>query len=397
MKFALLIAKRFMLGGKGSGASRFTGWIAVIGLAVGCFALIISVAVLNGFEARVTEKVMGFEGDLRLSGAPPSGTLEELADSLVIAGLVTAYMPFFERKGLIINDFDDSRMVTIKAVDFSTILDFYDLGLDSLISEQSVLVGSLLAQRLNLVPGDNLKLMSPVDAPLGFGLPRLIRLPVAGVFRAEVLDYDDRMIFIPLPAGRKLFTRKKTIDGIDLRLINTEKQAHTRQQIASVLPANIRVKSWAELHQGLFSAMRMERIGAIIVLSMIILVASFNLASTLALITYQKIREIGILRAMGVTRDGIRNILLTQGLIIGGLGASTGLGLSLLVVLIQQQTGIIPLPAEIYIIEAVPMELYWHDLVLIPVIAFILIIFASLIAGKRAILIQPKDAVQMEK
>lgn len=385
-----------MLGGRGSGASRFTGWIAVIGLAVGCFALIISIAVLNGFEARVTDKIMGFEGDLRLSGLTPEIAQDKLIVRLIKTELITDAMPFYERKGLIVNDYDDSRMVTIKAVDFDNLLDFYQLGIDS-IEGEGVLIGSLLAQRLTLIPGDQLKILSPVDTPLAFGLPRILRLPVVGIFRAEVLDYDDRMIFIPREEGRKLFSRKRTIDGIDLRQSNAKNQPDIRREIEANLPAGTRTSNWAELHQGLFSAMRMERIGAIIVLSMIVLVASFNLASTLALITYQKIREIGILRTMGVSRQGIRDILLVQGLIIGGLGASAGLGLSLLVVLIQQQTGIIPLPAEIYIIDSVPMILHWHDLALIPLIAFSLIIFASLIASKRAILIQPKNAVQMEK
>ncbi|MFH1852374.1 MAG: FtsX-like permease family protein [Candidatus Neomarinimicrobiota bacterium] len=397
MKFAVLVAKRFMLGGKGSGTSRFTGWIAVIGLAVGCFALIISLAVLNGFEARVTEKIIGFEGDLRISADTATVDIVRLAEDWQSQGLLAGYMPFMERKGLVINDFDENRMVDLKAVDMERALTFYDLGLDSVRDGPAVLVGALLAQRLNLMVGDYLRIMSPIDAPAGIGLPRIVRLPVAGIFRAEVLDFDDRTVFIPLSAGTQLFTRKQGLDGVDLRFLPLSDFEWQRRWIDDLLPAGVHSESWSEMHQGLFSAMRMERIGAVVVLSLIVLVASFNLASTLVLITYQKIREIGILRTMGVPVRGIRNILLVQGLIIGGLGAAAGLVLSLLLVLLQQLTGIIPLPSEIYIIDALPMLLYWHDLAAVPAIAFVLIILASIIASRRAVSIKPKDAVQLEK
>ncbi len=397
MKLALLIAKRFMLGGKGSGASRFTGWIAIIGLAVGCFALIISVAVLNGFETRVMNKIMGFEGDLRLVSTTGEVILTEQAQMLIEKELIDSYMPFVQRKGLIVNNFDDVRMVEFKAVDFDKLPQFYDLGIDSVSSEPGIYVGRLLAQRLSLMPGDWLRLYSPIDSPVSIGLPRTVRLPVKGIFRVDVLDYDDRICFIPLSSARRLFTRKQGLDGIDLRWPAISDESHQRKLVEAALSEGVITENWGERHQGLFSAMRMERIGAIIVLSLIVLVASFNLSSTLALITFQKVREIGILRTIGVDRRGIRRIILAQGMIIGGLGAATGLVVSLAVVFIQQQTGFLPLPAEIYIIDAVPMLLFWQDLVIIPLIAFSLVFGASLIASNRATLINPKDAVQMEK
>ena len=397
MKLVTLIARRFMLGGKGAGPSRFTGLIAVFGLAVGWFALIISLAVLNGFESRVTGKVIGFEGDLRISVRDPALDLAAHVNQMVDSGIIRAGMPYMERKGVIINDYNSNRMVTIKAVEFDKILEFYDLGLDTIEADNGVLVGHLLAQRMNILTGDYIKIMSPIDTPMGFGLPRILRLPVAGIFRAEVLDYDDKQIFIPLSAGRYIFTRKQTIDGIDLRYMPNAQSATVTNEIKANLPQGAIARSWAEIHQGLFSAMRMERIGAIIVLSLIIIVASFNLASTLALITYQKVREIGILRTMGMTKIGIRNVLVIQGLMIGGIGAVVGISVALIIVFIQQWTGFIPLPAEIYVIKAVPMVLYLKDLILVPLIAFSLILVAANVAGKRAIQIQPKDAVQLEK
>jgi len=141
----------------------------------------------------------------------------------------------------------------------------------------------------------------------------------------------------------------------------------------------------------------MERIGAIVVLSLIILVASFNLTSTLVLVTIQKIREIGILRAVGATTGMIRSILMKQGFMIGGIGAAVGLGLSFLVVIVQVNFGLLRLPEDIYFMKNLPMILTIKDVILVPSIAIILISISSGLAAQRAVLIQPKDAVHLEK
>jgi len=157
------------------------------------------------------------------------------------------------------------------------------------------------------------------------------------------------------------------------------------------------VRSFTELHEGLFQAMRMERLGSLAILSLIILVACFNLASTLVLVSYQKIREIGILRTLGTSAAGIQRIILTQGFMVGGAGLVAGLMLGLGLVLLQQRVGIFPLPEEIYFMNKVPMVLFPRDVVVVPLIAVSLIFVSAYLASRRAVLIQPKEAVHMEK
>lgn len=398
MKTTRFIARRFLFGEKG--ASRFTGWIAIIGLTVGCLAMIVSVAVLNGFESRVKTKLSGIEGDLRVQ--PAAGTLElsALAPALKPLEEFLHWMPFYERKGLVMNARDEVRMVTFKAVDPARWVEFYELDVDVPVLEAEqvpVLVGSLLAQRLQLREGDRIYLSSPVDEPGGIGFPRLISGTVAGIFRVEVLDFDDQLVFIPLDTGRDLFLRKQGLDGVDLRFASGTDQAHLRQDLERRLPLDLRWTSWREIHQGLVGAMRLERIGAVVVLSMIILVAAFNLTSMLALVTFQKVREIGILRTLGMSAPAIRRIFITQGLIIGSVGATLGLFLGLALVLVQRWFGIIPLPEQIYFIDRLPMQLAWTDVALIPAIAFTLIFLAAYFASRKATLIHPSEAVRREK
>jgi lipoprotein-releasing system permease protein len=141
----------------------------------------------------------------------------------------------------------------------------------------------------------------------------------------------------------------------------------------------------------------MERIGAIFVLSLIVLVAAFNLTSTLVLVTYQKIREIGILRTLGASANVIKTIIIKQGILIGGIGAIVGIVLSVGIVISQNYLGFLPLPQDIYAFETLPMVLSIWDVILVPFIAFLLIILASYIAAKRAMIIEPKEAVHLEK
>lgn len=388
-----------MLGGKGAGTSRFTGWIAIIGMAIGSFALIISIAVLNGFELQVADKIIGFEGDLRISKIEPS-MAENVYEHLKGENNISQIVPFMERKGIVLTSNNSVRMVSFKAVPFDQINEFYNLGLDSVIVKANtpqLLLGTLLAERLQVKVGDNIKIMSPIDNPIQIGLPRILNVEVSGIFQIDVLDYDDRIVFIPLKYGKQLFIRKKLVDGYDTRLVNRNNVDVTKKELRSYFGSNARIESWEDIHEGLFNAMRMERIGAIFVLSLIILVAAFNLTSTLVLVTYQKIREIGILRTLGASAKVIKSIIIKQGIIIGGVGAVVGLVISVGIVILQNQLGFLPLPQDIYAFDKLPMVLTVWDVILVPIIAFLLIILSSYIAAQRAMLIEPKEAVHLEK
>jgi lipoprotein-releasing system permease protein len=143
--------------------------------------------------------------------------------------------------------------------------------------------------------------------------------------------------------------------------------------------------------------MRVERLGALAVLCLIILVASFNLVSTLVLVIIQKIREIGILRAIGTSKINIKKIILTQGSLIGGVGVVIGIGISTVLIFIQNQYGIIPLPADVYFINQLPMVITTTDLFVVLLIAIFFILFSGLIASKRATNIGIRESLQWEK
>ena len=395
MNFSLKIAKRFMIGGKGSGPSRLTGWISIIGLTIGCMAMILSVSILNGFESRVVSKIIGFEGDLRITNVKDWSKLESYISSL---NGVKSTMLFQKRKSLLIGRNNSQRMVELKSIEIPKISEFYDLNIKQVNSSktQQIILGEMTARRLNLNLGDEVRILSPIDNGSSWGLPIQVQCIVSGIFNVQVLDLDDKIAFISKDVGRKLFLRKNGPDGLDIRLDKNSDFQTIANMIKNKFP-NIKVNKWSDLHSELFNAMRFERIGALFVLSLIIVVACFNLITTLILVTAQKIRQIGILQVMGCSQKVIKTIIMSQGVMIGSIGITAGLIFGVIIIILQNTYGLIPLPEDVYFISFLPMNIYFYDIITILTISFGMVILSVSIAAKRSTMISTLEAVYLEK
>tara|TARA_B100001250_G_C19810948_1_gene795657 strand:- start:2312 stop:3508 length:1197 start_codon:yes stop_codon:yes gene_type:complete len=398
MRFELLIAKKFMLGGSGSGPSRLNGWVSIIGMIIGTFAILISLSVMNGFEERVIKKLIGFEGDLRITSSPDTN-LDKVYNQIISDPSVDKALLYKERVGLILSKDNSKRIVTFKSINMDKLSSFYNIDYINnakVKSEKGVAVGYLLAQRLNIDVGDQLTLMSPVDQSNSIGIPILVNVEVSKIFNSEVLDFDDRVVFISEEIADRIFLRKKNHDGIDIRLRDRKKLSLFKSKLQNDYK-KLSINSWEDLHKALVTAMRLERLGALAVLCLIILVSSFNLISTLVLVIIQKIRQIGILRAIGSSNKSIRKIILIQGILIGGVGVFIGIIASLLLITIQNIYGIIPIPSDIYFINQLPMIIKPNDVLIVMFISLIFITVSSLIASRQAIIIGIRDSLQWEK
>ena len=146
---------------------------------------------------------------------------------------------------------------------------------------------------MNLRVGDELKIMSPLDQNTILGFPKQVRVVVGGIFNIQVLDFNDKIAFLEKEVGKRLFLRKNEYDGIDIRIKKESSLNDTKRDIYALFP-DISLETWKDLHSNLFSAMKLERIGSLIVLSLIVLVGCFNLSTTLMLVTIQKIKQYGL-------------------------------------------------------------------------------------------------------
>ena len=395
MNFTSKIAKNFMLTRGEAGPTRITGLIAIIGIAVGTMAMVLSISVLNGFESRIVDKVIGFEGDIKLRG---DFKYEDSLEQLTNINGVDQIVPYMDRVGLMIANDNSTRMIKFKSIDLNKIENFYDINIGVLDNDYQpkIVIGKTTASRMNLRVGDELKIMSPLDQNTILGFPRQVRVVVGGIFNIQVLDFNDKIAFIEKEVGKRLFLRKNKYDGIDIRIKKESSLNDTKSDIYALFP-DIRLETWKDLHTNLFSAMKLERIGSLIVLSLIVLVGCFNLSTTLMLVTIQKIKQYGILSTLGATKKMIRNIIVKQGVLTGTIGISVGITLGFILVIIQNTFGVIKLPGDIYFTSHLPMVFYFSDFLLILLISTTMVLFSSMIAATRTNLATVKNSLSLEK
>ena len=397
--FEWWMAGRMLLSRKKVGLISWSGVISILGVATGCFALIVSVAVLNGFEQEVRNKVVGFETDLRITAGDSEIDMKKFAAMESEAG-IAAHSPFIERKAVAISP-NDRSLVKVKAVEIGSLSDVYKIeGIEvseSVDRRAPVYVGEGIANRLGVQENDRLRLMNPLDNQLYLGMPSVLDARVAGVFETRILDFDQTYVFVPLTSGQALFKATGDVDGIDLRLTDDADKAQLRETVISVLGGDVAVSGWEEMHQTLFQAMKMEKLGTVVVLSLIVIVACFNIASTLTMLVMEKIREVGILKAIGFSRSKISTLFRLQGMFIGGVGLVLGTGLGLLFVSGQERLGFIRLPEAIYFVHSLPVAITSGDVSAIVLIGVIVVFLAIHFPSREARKLIPTEAIQFEK
>ena len=388
MNWEKFISNRFYDSSKNQG--WYSGLFSMIGMGVGCFAMIISLSVMNGFETLVHGKLKGFEGDLRIVGHMSETPVLELNG-------IEAAMPYMERRGVIESN-NVQKVVSLKAVDEKTMESFYNLPLRGVTPKSGqVAIGQDLAYRLGKDIGDEIIVYSPIDQAIGFGLPPRKKLVISAIFSTKVLDYDDRFVFLSMSDGKSLFRRKSGYDGVDLRIKPNSDINQIKYDLIRNMGPEIEIQSWEDLNRSLVDAMKMERLGTIIILCLIFLVAAFNLAAALTLISIQRMKEVGILRAMGAPTHSVLKMIIQLGLSRAGKGAISGFVSGILLVLVQTKFSLIPIPSDIYFVDALPMVLMPRDLFIIVILSFIFIIAASYTSGRKLAHSNIKEALQWAK
>ena len=400
MRLESWLARRMLLSRKKVGLISWSGIISILGVAVGCFALIISVAVLNGFEREVRNKVVGFESDLRLTLGETKLNMDNLGSAFDQESDIAGYSAFIERKAVAIA-MDERSLVKVKAVEEGSLQKIYKIDgvgeMEVIGNKAPVYVGKGIADRLGLQSGDRLRLMNPLDNQIYLGMPTVLDGRVAGVFETRILDFDQTYVFVPLGVGQALFKSMDTFDGIDFRLTSSANKDTMKALILSKAPAGAVVSGWEDMHQTLFQAMQMEKLGSMVVLTLIVIVACFNIASTLTMLVLEKIREVGILKTIGFSQVRIGNIFRLQGIFIGGFGLLLGGGLGLLFVLGQERLGLIRLPETIYFVQSLPVAISLTDVITIFLICVIVIALAVYFPSREARRLLPTEAIQYEK
>ncbi len=390
MKLIFLISNR--LSYSSLKESKISNFLSIAGMGVGCFALVISVSILNGFENLVKSKLMGFGGEIKITGGVKYSDYEKIEN---INGVLAA-MPFMERRALI-NKGKEFKVVTYKAVEIDKLKKVYSFDISGSLTEDGIMIGQDLSISLGLQIGDEIEVYSPIDQSFSLGVPRKKKLKVSGIFTTRVLNYDEQYVFISLNMGESIFVRKKSIDGFDVRLNDYKIMKKWGKEIFDSIGQAPNIQTWEDLNKSLVDAMKLERVGIIMILSLIFLIAAFNLASTLTLISMQKIRDTTILQFLGAPTALLNKILFFMGLKKGLKGAVWGLFSGNFLVLFQSTTKLIPIPSNVYFTDSLPMSINLFDLLIIIIIAITFIILPSYISSRRVATFTPQQGMQWFK
>ena len=283
------IAKNFLSSMNITG--KITKVISIVGISLGSFALIISISVLNGFENKLDEKISNFDGHLRI---PSPVSNDKLSKIKSLKGVKSVFFNS-ERKG-IINYLSNQSLVTFKQVSPDYFESFYEIPyLGALPSKNEILLGNDIASRLGIRIGDIVKISSPLDKRFILGFSPTLEVKVSGIFSSKILNYDNKYVFISRANGKALFSNVIDNQFIDVKLNHSSKIDETRAALSNITEGQA-ISTWRDRNIALVGAMEMEKIGSIIVLSLILLVASFSILSTIYLVTIRKIKDFGVLR-----------------------------------------------------------------------------------------------------
>ncbi len=383
--------------------------VSLVGITVGVAALVIVMSVFNGFNGVVTSVLVGFDPHLRIE--PAKGRILEMTDSLQDRlsheESVIGWAPYIQSKAILIAS-NYNRVVFVKGVVDSLV------GRVSGVSEKIVLgrmelsdssgtdgivLGLNLADRLGATVGSEVMVVSPVGVDamvLQIGQPAMRRCRVTGIYDSNNKDYDAQYAYVSLALARQLFDYREGVSGVEARVVDFQRADEVSLVLQERLGNAYVVSTWYDLHKDLYAVMKIERWGAYVILCLIIGVAMFNVLGSLMMSVLTKKRDIGVLRAMGATRAGIRRIFLLEGVLVGIFGTVIGACFGLFICFLQTTFHLIPLDPAVYIIPAIPVEVDWNDVLTISVTSILFNAVASLIPANRAAGLVVVDAVRWE-
>lgn len=399
-------------------AKRKEGFISVItgfaftGIALGVATLIIVMSVMNGFKAELLNRILGINGHISIvasAGFPFNNYKKATTDIENIDGISLA-IPLIEKQ-LLVSSSRSAEGAMVRGITKEDILKkkvmrdgFSHMDME-MYSGDVVVLGDKLANKLGVFIDDEITLISPNGKVTAFGtVPRMKTYRVVGTFSMGMYEYDANYIFMPLEAAQKYFGLKDAVTTIDVSLDDDTQLPRVRVIIERSVSLDAYVYDWKQTNSAFFNAIDVERNVMFLILTLIILVAAFNIITGLIMLVKDKSRDIAVLRTMGATKSMIMRIFFIDGAFIGIVGTSLGVVLGLLFCnnienirqFLQSISGRDLFSAEIYFLSQLPAKVDNFEVILVVIITFILSFLATLYPAYRASKMDPAEALRYE-
>ncbi len=373
------------------------------GLAIGVAVLILTLAVLDGFESEIEQKIIGFDGHIRIRGYFDRNLPE--VDSHLDAILsnindITASEPYISQAAMI-RVGRDTHGIMVEGVPSSGIEkiiatpQFITQGEFDLSGDGTVVMGAALANQLGLTVGKKVTLLDMANLGRPGKLPGIRQFRIIGIYDTGLKDYDETVVYMSLSDAQALFGMPAQISGRIVRLRDKDETESVSAAIASEGVLYIS-ETWLDRHGRLFAWLRSQKQPMIIVFGLIALVAIFNISSALTMIVMEKNRDIGVLRAMGFSRRNISQLFLVEGGLVGLIGVGLGICLALIVGFLQIRYGFFRIPAEIYFMSQLAVKFNLQQFITVGAFGFLLALVATVYPAWKASGVQPADAVRYE-
>ncbi len=418
MPFELKIGLRYLKAKRKSTFISIITFISTAGVTLGVMALIVVLAVMTGFERDLKEKILGTNAHLVVirSGAPMEN-YQGITEKLSLLPGVKAATPFIYNQvmlstgrnvsGVVLRGIDpvsDQKVTRLSRTIVQGSMEKLDPDMIE-NPDPGILIGRELAKHLNLFLGDRINVVSPTGTitPMGM-MPKLKPFRVTGIFNTGMFEYDSTLAYISISQAQKFFDLGDSVTGIQLKVEDVYATTDLARQINREFGPALYARDWMQMNKNILFALKTEKVVMFIILTLIVLVAAFGIASTLFMVVMEKTRDIAILKTMGARSGSIMKIFVFEGLLIGVVGTVLGVLSGLLISynlepiigLIQKVTGKNFFSKEIYYLDHFPSHVVLSDVVVISVTAILISFVATLYPAWQASRMLPAEAIRYE-
>jgi lipoprotein-releasing system permease protein len=396
LKNELFISWRYLFTKRKEKFISAIGLISVLGVAIGVMALIVVIGVMTGFDKDLRDKIIGNYshitiGSYRGLAASEYGLMEK---KILASPHVIAVSPYVQGQ-VLTKEGQRFFAVSLKGIDpqkegnVTKIKQYLKEGSISGLGVDSVIIGRELASYLGLGLGASLETYSPSGKKKA--------LKVSGIFASGMFDYDLNLIFTSIPTAQEILGMNGQISALALKLDNLYLADTVKKRLTDTLGFDYTYKTWMEANQNFFAALNLEKLTMFIILTLIILVASFNIISTLIVMAVEKTKDIGILKALGMSSASVRKVFTLVGLTIGTCGITLGAAGGMLLCGLLKKYQFIKLPKDIYYMDKLPVKIvFWPDVALIIIAALLITLAASVYPAGKAARLKPVEALRYE-